>query len=64
MALLLPVSTADIAAIEANHDGFDGLRLGRLCRLGGMLLHHVLADPQRPIPHRAGVLRSADRKQL
>src|SRR5208282_4273301 len=29
MALLLPVSTADVAAIKPNHDGFGWLRRGR-----------------------------------
>jgi hypothetical protein len=60
----VPVPTADVAAIKPNHDGFGGLRRGRLCSLGGVRLHNILANPQRPVPHRAGVLRPADRKQL
>ena len=64
MALLLPVPAADVAAIKPNHDKFGWLRRGRFCRPGGMRLHNGLADPQRPVPHRAGVLRPADRQQL
>src|SRR5271166_5274000 len=64
VTLLLPVPTADVAAIKPDHDGFGRLRRGRLCRLGGVRLYNGLADPQRPVPHRAGVLRPADRKQL
>src|SRR4051794_39341978 len=37
---------------------------GALRGPGGALLHDVLADPQRPVPDRAGVLRPADRQQL
>src|SRR5258708_924048 len=57
MALLLPVSTADVAAIKSNYDRFVWLRRGRFYRVDAMRLHHVLADPQRPVPHRAGILR-------
>jgi len=64
MALVLPMPTADVAAIQPNHDGVSWLRCGQLCRLGGVRLHNGLADPQRPVPHRAGVPRPADRKQL
>src|SRR5271157_2007971 len=58
-----PCLTGD-PSYEPNHDGFGWLRRGRLCRLGGVRLYNGLADPQRPVPHRAGVLRPADRKQL
>jgi len=56
--------TADIAAIQPNHDRFGWLRRRLLRRLGGVRLHNGLADPQRPVPHHAGVLCPADRKQL
>ena len=64
MALLLAVATADVAAIEPDHDRFDYLRRGRTCRLSGIRLHNRLADPQGPVPHRAGVPRPADRQHL
>jgi glyoxylase-like metal-dependent hydrolase (beta-lactamase superfamily II) len=64
MTLLVPVPTADIAAIKPNHDRFGWLRRGLLRRHGGMRLHNFLADPQRPVSHRAGVLRPADRQQV
>jgi hypothetical protein len=64
VALLLPMATADVSAIKPNHDGFRCLSCGRLCRFGGAWLYNVLADPQRPVPHRARVLCSADRKQF
>jgi len=64
MALVLPVPTADIAAIQPNHDRFGRLRRRLLRRCGDLRLHNGLTDPQRPVSHRAGVLRPADRKQL
>jgi hypothetical protein len=42
VALLLLMPTADIAAIQTNHDWFGWLRRDRLCRLGGVWLHNVL----------------------
>jgi DNA invertase Pin-like site-specific DNA recombinase len=33
LALFLPVSTVDVAAIKSNHDGFGGLRPGAGLRL-------------------------------
>jgi hypothetical protein len=36
--------TADAAAIMPSHDGFGGLRRGRLCGLGGMRSHNGLAE--------------------
>jgi hypothetical protein len=64
MTLLVPVPTADVAAIKPNHDRFGLLGRDLLRRHGGMRLHNGFADPQRPVTHRAGVLRPADRKQL
>jgi hypothetical protein len=64
MTLLVPVPTADGAAIKPNHDRFGLLGRDLLRRHGGMRLHNGFADPQRPVTHRAGVLRPADRKQL
>lgn len=59
MTLLLAVPTADVAAIKSGHDGIGWLR-----RVGGTRLHNGLANPQRPVPNRAGVRRPAGRKQL
>jgi len=65
VALLLRVPTADITAIKPDHDGTGRLHRYRpLRRFGCVRLHDVLADPQRPVPHRARVLRSGDRQQL
>ncbi len=64
MALVLPMPTADVAAIQPNYDRFGWLCHPLLRRLGDLRLHNGFADPQRPVPHRAGVLRPADRKQL
>jgi hypothetical protein len=60
----VPVPTADVAAIKPNHDGFGLMGRDLLRRHGGMRLANGFADPQRPVTHRAGVLRPADRKQL
>jgi len=57
MALLLPMPTADVAAIQPNHDRFGWLRHRLLRCLGDQRLHNGLADPQRPAPHRAGVVQ-------
>jgi hypothetical protein len=64
VALFPPVPAAHIATIEPNHDGSDRLRCGPLHGPGRVRLHDVLADPQRPVPHRARVPRPADREQL
>jgi hypothetical protein len=64
VALLLPMAAAYVAAIEPNHDGAGRLRRRPPQRLGGVLLHDLLADPQRPVADRARVLRPTDRKQL
>ena len=61
---LRPAPAAHVAAIEPNHDGAGWLRRGSLRGPGGVLLHDLLADPQRPVPDRAGVLRPADWQQL
>jgi hypothetical protein len=61
---LRPVPAAHVAAINPNYDGAGRRRCGELRILGGVLPHNVLADPQRPVPDRAGVLRPADRQQL
>jgi hypothetical protein len=62
VALLLPVPTADVAAIKPDHDRFGWLWRGPQRRHGAMRRHDVLADPQRPGPHRARVPRPADRQ--
>ena len=60
VASLPAMAVAHIAAIKSDHD-----RFGWLCRVGAMpLLNGGLADPPRPVPHRAGVLRPADRQHL
>src|ERR671933_792993 len=50
------VPAAHVATVEPDHDGAGRRRYGELRKLGGVLLHDVLADPQRPVPDRAGVL--------
>ena len=55
---------AHVAAIQPDHDGAGRRRCGELRILGRAQRHDVLADPQRPVPDRAGVLRPADRQQL
>jgi hypothetical protein len=64
MTLLVAVPTANVAAIKPNHDGFGWRGHELLRRLSGLLLHNLLADPQRPVSHRARVLSPADRQQL
>jgi hypothetical protein len=64
MTLLLPVPTTHVAAIKPDHDGFGWLRHGLFRCLGSGRLHNFFADPQRPVAHRAGVRRPADRQQL
>ena len=59
-----PVPVSDIAAIQPDHDRIQRRRRRRVHGLGGMCSHDILADPQRPVAHRAGVLRPADRQQL
>jgi hypothetical protein len=60
MASLAAMPVAHIAAIKPDCDRVDWL-----CRVGGtLLLNDGLADPPRPVPHRARVLRPADRQQL
>ena len=64
VALLLAVSAAHVAAVEPDHDGAGRLRHRSLRGPGGVWLHDRLADPPRPVPHRAGVPRPAERQQL
>jgi len=64
MVLLLPVPAAHIAAIKTNHDDAGRLCRRLLRRLAEMLLHDLRADPQRPVPDRARVLRPTHRQQL
>jgi hypothetical protein len=60
MGSLAARPVAHIAAVKPDHD-----RLDWLCRVGGiLLLNDGLADLPRPVPHRARVLRPADRQQL
>jgi hypothetical protein len=59
----LPVPTADVAAIKFNHDGCGQPRRRLLRCAGRVRLHNVLADLQRSILHRAGILRPAKREQ-
>jgi hypothetical protein len=60
VALLLGVPAPHVAAVEPDHNGSGRPRRGR----GQRRLHDLFADPPRPVPHRAGVRRAADREQL
>jgi hypothetical protein len=62
---LPPVPTAHVAAIKPDHHGAGRARHGRPRRgPGGVLPHDPLADPPRPVPHRAGVPCPTERQQL
>jgi len=65
MALVLPVPTADVAAIQPKHDPFGWLRRPLLRHLGDLQLPQRLCRPATSCsaPHRTGVLRPADQKQ-
>ncbi len=64
MALLLSLTAADVAAIKPEHDGTGRLRRGLRRSLYDVRRHDLLANPQRPVPHRARVRCPADRQQL
>jgi hypothetical protein len=55
--LLLSVPAAHIAAVETNHNGAACLHHRVFRGLVEMLLDDILADPQRPVPDRARVMR-------
>ena len=64
VAPLPPVPAAHVAAIEPDHDGAGRRRRGGSAASAACAPHDLCADPQRPVPHRAGVLRPAERQQL
>jgi hypothetical protein len=64
MALLLPVTATDMAAIKPNHDGTRRLRLGLFRRLSGLLAHDLLAYSPRPVADRARMLCTTERQQF
>ena len=63
-APLAPVPATHVAAIQPDHDGAGPLRHGLVPGLNGVRLHDLRTDAQRPVAHRAGVPRPAERQQL
>ena len=53
-----------VAAVEPDHDGTRRRCRGLARNLSGVRLHDFRADAQRPVVHRASVLRPAERQQL
>jgi hypothetical protein len=64
MALFLPMTAANVAAIKPNHHRTSRWRHNRFRRLGGVLAYHLLAHPPRSVSDRACVLRPAHRQQF
>jgi hypothetical protein len=63
-APLAPVPVAHVAAVQPDHDRARHLRRGLVRGFDGVRLHDCRADAQRPVAHRAGVSRPAERQQL
>jgi len=63
-APLSPVPVAHVAAVQPDHDRARRLHRGLVLEFDGARLHDFRADAQRPVAHRAGVLRPAERQQL
>jgi len=57
------VPVAHIAAVQPNGDRAGRPRRGPVLEFDGVRLHDFRADAQRPVAHRAGVLRPAERRQ-
>ena len=63
-ASLVPVPVTHVAAVQPEHDRARHRQHRLARRVNGVRLHDCRADPQRPVAHRAGVLRPVKRQQL
>ncbi len=59
----VPVPVAHVAAVQPDDDRAGRPRRGPVLEFDGVRLHDFRADAQRPVAHRAGVLRPAERQR-